>query len=571
MAYATLKLRKWLNDLRRMAVTPAGARTIAVGATLTLAIICTSFCIARGIPDLTTPLTREISGRFVWNYWASQWAGAVGLIALLSLIAFSPLVDRLMELRVAPAALDVVDFDRERVLRWCSRVAITLAAALFVLTLPFLNITVRPLFLTLFYLAFMLATPAMYMFSIAWPHCRIPRTTLSQFKFPRTPAFNIATIGATALEARLAKEIYHGRAADVVTPHLARELREGGDLRSIGWNGFDAFIERLAEFVNISADSISLHHNTTAAITAALAYSAAGGARIVYTDLEFPSVIDAVLATPGGDPMPVTCAARAWSGELNGLGVARLVAQRIAGMSHKRGSKIVICLSHVAYELGLYIEIEELLNLIERDDVIVIVDGAQAVGNVVVPDALLARVHFYAFSGHKWLLGDPTLGCLYANHSIIGVTPVDMSAALVAGRPYSFWKQPASLGGQTIDIDPYITLNTMLRDLIVATAPAIDKHNTALAKQFRRWIIELGVAQLPRITQRGGIVPVIVRDAATVAERLYERTGFSAQPIRDDAALRFCFHYNVGEWAVHRLAYELGRILYSRPTVERFT
>ena len=573
MAYGALRSRRWLRNVRRSAVTTVGARSVAVGALLLLGILALLFCWRRDVPALSSSLKRAIAMRFIWTYWADHWFGALLIAALLGTIGFSPAIEKLLRWRVEPVAIDVSDFDRDWRLKWFCGIATPVAGFLIYLTLPFVNITVRPLYLTAFYFAFVLATPLTYVLSLAWPHCRRPIGAISTFKFPRTPAFNVATIGATALEARWAKDVYHGRSADVVTPQLSRELMEGGELRAIGWNGFDAFFERLGEFVPVPPETITLHHNTTAAIRAALQYSA-GSSHVccVHTDLEYPSVIDAIHELRKVSPIQVECAAAAWAGSLDGRDVADRVADRVQLIPQKRGSKVIVCISHVAYELGMAIDVEWLLERLgSRDDVITLIDGAQAVGNIAVPESVLERAHFYAFSGHKWLLGDPTLGCLSMNRDRMAGDPMAVSEKLVAGRPFSYWRQRNTAGRQTIDMDPYITLNAMLTDFLNAGATRIDEHNTRLATSFRKWMLNLGVAQLPRIDQRGGIVPVIIRDAPTVAEKLYERTGFSAQPIRDDTALRFCFHYNISEWNVHRLTYELGQILYAPPAVEQLS
>ncbi len=74
----------------------------------------------------------------------------------------------------------------------------------------------------------------------------------------------------------------------------------------------------------------------------------------------------------------------------------------------------LIALSHVDYVTGRRMPIREISNIAKRRGVMLLVDGAQAVGAVPV-DLKRLGCDFYVFPSHKWLLGPHGMGCLFVS------------------------------------------------------------------------------------------------------------------------------------------------------------
>lgn len=80
----------------------------------------------------------------------------------------------------------------------------------------------------------------------------------------------------------------------------------------------------------------------------------------------------------------------------------------------------VVSVSHVTCTTGYVLPIRRIAQLCRDRDVLLVVDGAQAVGMIPV-DLHALGCHFYATSGHKWLLGPKGTGILYINADMLNV------------------------------------------------------------------------------------------------------------------------------------------------------
>lgn len=80
----------------------------------------------------------------------------------------------------------------------------------------------------------------------------------------------------------------------------------------------------------------------------------------------------------------------------------------------------VIIISHVFWATGKIIPIDIICKRAHEQDILVLVDGAQAVGAVPVNVKKLG-VDFYSFPAHKWLHGPEGIGVLYIKDSLLDI------------------------------------------------------------------------------------------------------------------------------------------------------
>lgn len=72
----------------------------------------------------------------------------------------------------------------------------------------------------------------------------------------------------------------------------------------------------------------------------------------------------------------------------------------------------LICLSHIAYNTGARLPVQQVAAVARGRGALLLVDGAQGPGQIVV-DVKQLGCHFYSFPGHKWMLGPGGTGGLY--------------------------------------------------------------------------------------------------------------------------------------------------------------
>ena len=100
----------------------------------------------------------------------------------------------------------------------------------------------------------------------------------------------------------------------------------------------------------------------------------------------------------------------------------------------------MVFLSHVEYSSGLRMPVKEIRQLTGSRGVLLLLDGAQSVGQVPLDMADLG-CDFYSMPSHKWLLGPEGVGALYVRRELIPQlepTYVASRSAVPRSDPYGF-------------------------------------------------------------------------------------------------------------------------------------
>lgn len=171
--------------------------------------------------------------------------------------------------------------------------------------------------------------------------------------------------------------------------------------------------------IGCAGDEVLLTRSTTNAMNiAALGIDLARGDRVLTTDSEHE----------GGS------ACWKYLEKRLGIGVDRVVippedhdakgiVERFAGAIKKETK--VISVSQVIFSTGLKMPVREIVALAKANNILTIVDGAQAVGNIEV-DVKTIGCDAYAAPGHKWLMAPKGTGFLYINKdSAAKIQPVE--------------------------------------------------------------------------------------------------------------------------------------------------
>jgi len=164
---------------------------------------------------------------------------------------------------------------------------------------------------------------------------------------------------------------------------------------------------------SIEANMIHIFHNTTAAIQRVFQILNKrifhSRTNLLTTDAEYPGIIAAAYEN--------------WAGDIHIAKIDELIWQNRTKEVIETLKKAflltkpqVFFVSHVFRATGYSFPLMQMVNFIKnvKPDTVIIVDGAQAVGNITISKDVLDNVDFYITSGHKWLCGKTTLGLAYA-------------------------------------------------------------------------------------------------------------------------------------------------------------
>jgi selenocysteine lyase/cysteine desulfurase len=162
---------------------------------------------------------------------------------------------------------------------------------------------------------------------------------------------------------------------------------------------------------------------------------------------------------------------------------AAAIVARFAGAVTPRTR--VFSFSHLLTSTGLRMPVAELCALAKKRGAVSVVDGAQAVGGVVV-DVKALGCDAYATSAHKWLLAPPGSGLLYLNAGLAGaIDPIPLQAG----------RNVYSASSGVTNIPGVLGLGTAIEYVTAIGVAVVERHNLSLRE--RAWQALQGV---PRIT-----------------------------------------------------------------------
>ncbi len=168
----------------------------------------------------------------------------------------------------------------------------------------------------------------------------------------------------------------------------------------------DQVREKAAAFLGCTADALILTRSTTDAMNhLALGTHLRPGDRVLTTNQEHEGGTHGwqYVARRHGVAVDVL---ELPTSDHDALSIVRRIAAAITPATR------IISVSHVLTSNGLRMPIAEIAALARSQDILCVVDGAQAIGQIEV-DVKKLECHAYAASGHKWLMGPKGTGFLY--------------------------------------------------------------------------------------------------------------------------------------------------------------
>jgi selenocysteine lyase/cysteine desulfurase len=330
----------------------------------------------------------------------------------------------------------------------------------------------------------------------------------------------------------------------------------GGGAKT-AWRGLEGFFHNMSRLLsNVAPQRITLHDRTTAALSFALAESldhvkSTAPHRppvLATTDCEFPDVRRAVIAnfeqSHGLVVHEAPISDLIWDAEPR----TRLTEKLFTFLADRQPD--IVLLSHVLYWSGTVLDLAEItrrLRELERPPVLII-DGAQALGNVNVGAELFDAADYYACCAHKWLLVPHTLGILVRHEKNLAERH-GLRQFRQHPRPYSSYVSGKQTLGCTINLESYFGLNAMLQDELLSTGiNRIAEHNQKLCEMFLESVLPVA-ARVPGAPPRCSFASLSFGNQSEAVFRTLERRNITCNLLKShyngavQKLIRFGFHY----------------------------
>jgi cysteine desulfurase / selenocysteine lyase len=163
-----------------------------------------------------------------------------------------------------------------------------------------------------------------------------------------------------------------------------------------------------------------------------------------------------------------------------------------------KGSRL-ITLSHVLYNTGAILPIEEVGRIAQENGVLFCVDAAQSAGTIPV-DVKKIGCHFMAFPGFKWLCGPTGIGVFYCSKKVFEILePPEIgreSATLSEQNIIAYLDMPARLQAGFRNFPGAAGLEASLRYILRIGLERIRKKNMNVAGILREEIAKISAVKM---------------------------------------------------------------------------
>lgn len=210
----------------------------------------------------------------------------------------------------------------------------------------------------------------------------------------------------------------------------------------------------------------------------------------------------------------------------------------------------LVFFSHVEWNTGTENNFRSISSKVwNRENIMIMVDGAQAVGQIHVKD--LDSIDFYIFPFHKWMLGPVGTGLAYISPKRLDcLKPLSLNsigASLQNNNKVVLRDNARVLENSSFN---HILYSAVLNNIKLIESIGIDQINctiTELADFFYSRLCEIGAATSKNLWKNNGMVfwhnPQNMNCLAL--SKILEKHNFYCKTIPEENILRFCFHiYN---------------------------
>ena len=317
------------------------------------------------------------------------------------------------------------------------------------------------------------------------------------------------------------------------------------------WRGAEKLRERIADLLNVYPDDIIFVTSTTRAIDVALECSQP--ALVITTDQEHDSeyrLLDLMSHKYGTRVVKIPVI-----GNVSREGWEADFVERVVNAS--TGNKeTVLLLSHVCFANGWVLPVQDICTRLSKLNprVPVIVDGAHAIGQLEVSLAGFP-FRFYAFSGHKWLFGPPSLGILVLSQEIrLNNDQLHKRLLLEVYEALAVRQGPLDERTSTISLDPLAGLAASIAGIAEPGFPEVWRNLKDLNHTIAHYLVNEceHAEKLPSLGPKvsDGILNVqrkgtrfSLHELRDARERLEREHFVVTKVVSDPLSLRLCIPF----------------------------
>lgn len=312
----------------------------------------------------------------------------------------------------------------------------------------------------------------------------------------------------------------------------------------------------IARSIGASPEEIALTHSTSDGIgIVASGLSWHEGDEVIVSDLEHISGIGPWEQLQRRFGVKVV-----WLQSENGNVTAQQFQEAITDKTR------LICVSHISYATGALLPISEICDVARQAGVLVLVDGAQAVGHIPVDVGALG-CDFYAIPGQKWLLGPEGTGGLYVRRDAmdmidpgrVGWASYDFK--LFINDEFELYQDARRFETGTMHSPAFAGLVTSIEMLEAIGWDAIEQRAAQLSQMAAQRLGTIpGVRVISPMNPPTGLLTFEVpgQDPEHIVRKLWRDHRVIIRTIPKLSALRASFHAFNSEDDVDRLIYALS-------------
>ena len=384
-------------------------------------------------------------------------------------------------------------------------------------------------------------------------------------------SYNTSSLGILSEETKNEQKIYEAVEKKQTNHHAL--ITGEKSFSNLSYKGFKSVFTELSRLVDGDQiigsfhNNISLHSKTTTAFRHIMnLISKHNKIEIVHADTDYGSIIEAINNFKSNSNIhEIKLKDKIFEDGFSLVEINERYKKMVKNIKPSKQTYLVIVITHVLSESGITIQdlpklIEELKDI--NKDIITIIDGAQALGNIYVDKSVLEKCDFYVSCGHKWLSGSKTRGIAFYNPNSNIFKEIDTLDLFEKSRSFSYYDYDTTQrSDETVSLHPDITLVSSLKNFnsIDGGMKAVEEHNSLLANTFRSEIYGKKYVKLIPPKTKGGIVTILVEKKYKISEGLL-KYNIDFEEYNEGNKLRFSFHFYMGIKHVNKLVFILDQI-----------